>query len=171
MNFYESLGYLVLGSRLRRLSESFLSEINKAYQAAGIEFDASWFPVFYLLLNNGTLSIKELSDTIGVSHPAASQLVANLKNRKLIKTTTSAEDGRRQLVQLTKAGHALLDRILPIWEAMSQAMEELTNSEPECQHLLPAITAVENKFRSVSLSEKINEKLSTLKPAGHGKVL
>jgi len=75
------------------------------------------------------------------------------------------------LVQLTKAGHALLDRILPIWEAMSQAMEELTCNEPECQHLLPAITALENKFRSVSLSEKISEKLSTLKPADHGKVL
>ena len=93
MNFYESLGYLVLGSRLKRLSESFLSEVNKAYQAAGIEFDASWFPVFYLLLNNSTLSIKELSDTIGVSHPAASQLVTNLKGKKLIKTTTSADDG------------------------------------------------------------------------------
>jgi len=171
MNFYESLGYLVLGSRLRRLSESFLSEINKTYQAAGIEFDASWFPVFYLLLNNSTLSIKELSDTIGVSHPAASQLVANLKNKKLIKTTTSSTDGRRQLVQLTKTGHALLDRILPVWEALSQTMEDLTCNEPECQHLLPGITALENKFRSVNLSEKINEKLSTLKPADHGKVL
>ncbi|MBV8391399.1 MAG: MarR family transcriptional regulator [Mucilaginibacter sp.] len=171
MNFYESLGYLVLGSRLRRLSESFLSEINKTYQAAGIEFDASWFPVFYLLLNNGSLSIKELSDTIGVSHPAASQLVANLKNKKLIKTTTSSADGRRQLVQLTKTGHALLERVLPVWEALSLTMEEMTTSEPECLHLLPAITALENKFRSLSLSEKINEKLSTLKPADHGKVL
>jgi DNA-binding MarR family transcriptional regulator len=171
MNFYESLGYLVFGSRLRRLSESFLSEINKTYQAAGIDFDASWFPVFYLLLNNKSLSIRELSDTIGVSHPAASQLVSNLKGKKLIKTTTSADDGRRQLVQLTKAGHALLERILPVWEALSQTMEELTANEPDCQHLLPAITALENKFRSVSLSEKIGEKLSTLKPAEHGKVL
>ena len=49
MNFYEELGYLVLGSRMRRLSEAFLSEINKTYQSAGISFDASWFPVFYLL--------------------------------------------------------------------------------------------------------------------------
>lgn len=171
MNFYESLGYLVFGSRLRRLSEAFLSEINKTYQAAGIEFDASWFPVFYLLLNNGSLSIKELSDATGVSHPAASQLVTNLKSKKLLKTTTCTDDGRRQLVQLTKTGHALLDQILPVWEALSLTMEELTASEPECRHLLPAITALENKFRSVSLSEKIGEKLSTLKPAKHGQVL
>ncbi len=138
MNFYENLGYLVFGSRLRRLSEGFLSEINKTYQAAGIEFDASWFPVFYLLLNNESLSIKELSDTIGVSHPAASQLVANLNSKKLIKTTTCSADGRRQLVQLTKAGHVLLEKILPVWEALSLTMEELVTAEPECQHLLPA---------------------------------
>jgi DNA-binding MarR family transcriptional regulator len=168
MNFYESLGYLVLGSRLRRLSEAFLSEINKTYQAAGIDFDASWFPVFYLLSKNESLSIKELSDATGVSHPAASQLVTNLKSKKLLKTTTSAVDGRRQLVQLTKAGHALLERILPVWEALSLAMEDLVTADPESQHLLLAITALENGFRSVSLSEKIGEKLSTLNPPQHG---
>jgi DNA-binding MarR family transcriptional regulator len=161
MNFYESLGYLVLGSRMRRLSEAFLSEVNRTYQAAGIPFDASWFPVFYLLSKNEHLSIKELSDITGVSHPAASQLVANLKNKKLLKTTTSSDDGRRQQVQLTKAGHALLERILPVWDALQQAMEELAGSDPECAHLLPAITTLENTFRSVSLSEKIKEKLAS----------
>jgi DNA-binding MarR family transcriptional regulator len=168
MNFYESLGHLVLGSRLRRLSEAFLSEINKTYQAAGIEFDASWFPVFYLLSKNGSLSIKELSDITGVSHPAASQLVTNLKSKKLLKTTTCTDDGRRQLVQLTKAGYALLERILPVWEALSLTMEELVTAEPECQRLLPAITALEKTFRSVNLSEKIGQKLSTLQTAAHG---
>jgi DNA-binding MarR family transcriptional regulator len=168
MNFYESLGHLVLGSRLRRLSEAFLSEINKSYQAAGIEFDASWFPVFYLLSKNQSLSIKELSDTTGVSHPAASQLVTNLKSKKLLKTTTCTDDGRRQLVQLTKAGRALLEQILPVWEALSLTMEELVTAEAECQHLLPAIAALENTFRSVNLSEKISQKLSTLQTAEHG---
>jgi DNA-binding MarR family transcriptional regulator len=171
MNFYESLGYLVFGSRLRRLSEAFLSEINKTYQAAGIEFDASWFSVFYLLSENDSLSIKELSDATGVSHPAASQLVTNLKSKKLLKTTTCKDDGRRQLVQFTKAGHALLQQILPVWEALRLTMQELVEAEPECLHLLPAITALENTFRSVNLSDKIGQKISTLKLAEHGQDL
>jgi len=155
MNFYEGLGYLVLGSRLRRLSEAFLSEVNKTYQAAGIQFDASWFPVFYLLSQNDSLSIKELSDAIGVSHPAASQLVTNLKSKKLLKTTTSSEDGRRQQVQLTKAGHALLEQIIPVWEALRLTMEELVNADPESAHILPAISGLERSFRASSLSDKI----------------
>ena len=167
MNFYESLGYLVFGSRLRRLSEAFLSEINKTYQAAGIEFDASWFPVFYLLSQNDSLSIKELSEATGVSHPAASQLVTNLKSKKLIKTTTCADDGRRQLVQLTKAGRALLEQILPVWEALRLTMDELVSGDKECMHLLPAISAIENTFRSVNLSDKIGERLLNQKMVRH----
>ena len=163
MNFYEELGYLVLGSRMRRLSEAFLSEINKTYQSAGISFDASWFPVFYLLSKKESISIKELSDTTGVSHPAASQLVTNLKNKKLLKTTTSSTDGRLQLVQLTKSGRALLEQIMPVWEAIRQTMEDLVHSDTESEHLLAAITAVEKSFRALSLSEKISEKLEEAK--------
>lgn len=85
MNLYQDRGYLVLGSRLRRLSESFLAEINRAYQNAGIDFDASWFPAFYLLSKKNQLSIKELSEQTGVSHPAASQLITNLKTGSLLR--------------------------------------------------------------------------------------
>ncbi len=167
MNFYEGLGYLVLGSRLRRLSEAFLSEVNKTYQAAGIQFDASWFPVFYLLSQNDSLSIKDLSDATGVSHPAASQLVTNLKSKKLLKTTTSSEDGRRQQVQLTKAGHALLEQILPVWEALRLTMEELVASDPESAHILPAISGLERSFRAASLSDKIASNLKEVKHEQH----
>jgi DNA-binding MarR family transcriptional regulator len=168
MNLYQSLGYLVLGSRLRRLSETFLAEINRAYQNEGIDFDASWFPVFYLLSKNDALSIKELSEQIEVSHPAASQLITNLKNRGLVTSATCADDGRRQLVTLTDSGRALLKQILPVWDAISQAMTQLVDTDAVSQQLLPAITAVENTFRSSNLSAVISEKLiANLKPAGH----
>lgn len=168
MNLYQSLGYLVLGSRLRRLSEGFLSEINRAYQNEGIEFEASWFPVFYLLSKNDALSIKELSEQTEVSHPAASQLIANLKNKNLVTSATCTDDGRRQLVTLTGRGRALLGEILPVWDAVVAAMEELTGANPESKALLPAISAMENVFRQNNLSEKIGEKLAIqLKPVAN----
>lgn len=168
MNLYQSLGYLVLGSRLRRLSEAFLAEINRVYQNESIDFDASWFPVFYLLSKNEALSIKELSEQIEVSHPAASQLITNLKNRKLVTSATCADDGRRQLVTLTESGRKLLAQILPMWDAISAAMTELVENDEAAQQLLPAITGLETAFRSVNLAGMINEKLvANLKPANH----
>ena len=167
MNLYQSLGYLVLGSRLRRLSESFLAEINRAYQNEGIDFDASWFPVFYLLSKNGSLSIKELSEQTEVSHPAASQLITNLKNRKLVTSVTSAEDGRKQQVQLTAEGRALLAQITPVWDAITAAMNELVAGGPGCDLVLPAIGSLERAFKSADLAAMIGDKLTIeLKPAG-----
>jgi len=168
MNLYQSLGYLVMGSRLRRLSESFLSEINRAYQNEGIDFDASWFPVFYLLSKNDALSIKKLSEQTEVSHPAASQLIANLKNKNLVTSATCSDDGRRQLVTLTDKGRALLNDILPVWDAIIAAMDELVPIEPDGKKLLPAIGAMENIFKQNSLSDRIGAKLSSqLKPAAN----
>jgi len=168
MNLYQNLGYLVLGSRLRRLSESFLAEINRAYQNEGIDFDASWFPVFYLLSKNESLSIKELSEQTEVSHPAASQLIANLKNKKLVTSATCADDGRRQLVQLTDSGRELLGKILPMWDAILLTMDEVLVDEPGCRELLPAIGALENAFKSANLADRITDKLShELKPAAN----
>jgi len=159
MNLYQSLGYLVLGSRLRRLSEGFLSEINRAYQNEGIDFDASWFPVFYLLSKNDSLSIKELSEQTEVSHPAASQLITNLKNKNLVTSATCADDGRRQLVQLTTEGRELLARILPVWDAILLAMDDLMEEAARCRELLPAISSMENAFKQTSLAERIGNKL------------
>jgi DNA-binding MarR family transcriptional regulator len=168
MNLYQSLGYLVLGSRLRRLSEAFLAEINRAYQNEGIDFDASWFPVFYLLSKNEALSIKELSEQIEVSHPAASQLITNLKNRELVTSATCTDDGRRQLVTLTESGRKLLAQILPMWDAVSTAMTELVENDEAAQQLLLAITRLETAFRSANLAGMISEKLvANLKPANH----
>ena len=168
MNLYQSLGYLVLGSRLRRLSEAFLSEINRAYQNAGIDFDASWFPVFYLLSKNDALSIKELSEQIEVSHPAASQLITNLKKRGLVSTDTCSDDGRRQLVTLTASGRKLLAQIMPVWSAITEAMTQLVEGDETALQLLPAVTALENTFRQTKLADNIVEKLNTnLKPAGN----
>jgi DNA-binding MarR family transcriptional regulator len=161
MNLYQNLGYLVLGSRLRRLSEAFLSEINRAYQNEGIDFDASWFPVFYLLSKNESLSIKELSEQIEVSHPAASQLITGLKNKKLVTSVTSVDDGRKQLVKLTEGGKQLLTQVMPVWEAVNAAMEQLVADEPGCNELLSSITVLENTFKRTNLAGLITDKLKT----------
>ena len=166
MNFYQNLGYLVLGSRFRRLSEAFLSEINCAYQNEGIDFDASWFPVFYLLSKSESLSIKELSEQIEISHPAASQLVSGLKNKNLVITTTCAGDGRRQLVQFTDSGRKLLLKVVPVWDALSIAMQELADREPGFAGILPVITLLENSFRDADLASMITEKLALTVKAG-----
>lgn len=159
MNYYQSLGYLVLGSRLKRLSELFLSEINKSYRAEGLVFETTWFPVFYLLSENNSLSIQELCENIEVTHPAASQLVTNLKSKGLVMTTTSPDDARKQLVQLTTEGNALLQRILPVWDAIRETMEDVAGGGEDSKALLAMLTKLETAFKSADIVKSITEKI------------
>src|SRR4051812_37478399 len=140
MSFYSSLGNLVFGSRLRRLSEYFLMEVNKVYEQSGIAFDASWFPVFYILSKQQNIPLTDIAEQLEVSHSAVSQLITGLKKKGLVKTGPCADDGRRQLVMLSKKGEDLLQQVQPIWKAITLAMSDLTESQ---QQLLDAITKVE----------------------------
>lgn len=155
MNFYQELGPLVLGTRLKRLSDYFLSEINKVYSDRGIPFEASWFGVFYLLDKHESLSIFEISEKLEVSHSAISQLVKTLVKLKHVKLTNSKMDGRRKDITLTEQGVALLIQIKPVWIALDKAMQKrLTNNE-----LLNNLLALENEFLKHDLNHSIKSEL------------
>jgi DNA-binding MarR family transcriptional regulator len=155
MSFYSSLGYLVFGSRLRRLSEYFLMEVNKVYEQSGIAFDASWFPVFYILSKQQNIPLTDIAEQLEVSHSAVSQLVTGLKKKGLVETAPCPDDGRRQLVMLTPKGEALLEEVQPVWSGITLAMKNLTSSV-----LLEAITQVETAVQQEPLSIRI---LSSMK--------
>lgn len=161
MSFYPSLGYLVFGSRLRRLSEYFLMEVNKVYESAGIPFDASWFPVFYVLSQQQPMPMIDIAGQLEVSHSAISQLINNLKKKGLVKTTPCKDDGRRQLVAFTRKGEELLEQIQPVWKAITHAMEKLVASQPESKQVLSAIAQIEQAVQQAPLSERIRQQLSS----------
>ncbi|WP_343667546.1 MarR family winged helix-turn-helix transcriptional regulator [Chitinophaga sp.] len=155
MSFYSSLGFLVFGSRLRRLSEYFLSEVNKVYEQAGIPFEASWFPVFYILGKEQPMPLIDIAAQLEVSHSAISQLVTGLKKKGLVKTAPCPDDGRRQLVMLSKKGEEMLLQIQPIWAAITQAMTDLADENKWSKQVLEAVTAVENSVEAEPLSARI----------------
>jgi len=161
MSFYSSLGFLVFGSRLRRLSEYFLMEVNKVYEQSGIAFDASWFPVFYILSEQQNIPLTDIAEKLEVSHSAVSQLITGLKKKGLVNTAPCSDDGRRQLVMLTKKGEELLQQVQPVWEAITAAMTELTGTQRHSKVLLEAITQVEKAVQQEALSTRIYEKLKT----------
>lgn len=143
MHFYESLGFLVFGSRLRRLSEAFLGDVNRIYDAHQLPFDAAWFPVFYILSRQDSVSIRDIADELAVSHSSISQLVSALQQKGLVKTTTAPDDARRKVVAFTPKGKKLQQQIDPVWKALTQAMEELVAEGRHSKMLLKAIGEVE----------------------------
>ncbi len=160
MDFYASLGPLILGSRLRRASEYYIAEVNKVYQQEGITFDASWFPVFLLLSERSRISLRDIADTLQVSHSAVSQLVGNLKRQQLVETEVSEKDARSQLVKLSVQGNDVLLRITPIWDAISAAFAALVHEEASIAALFEGITAMERACAGRALADRITDRMA-----------
>lgn len=155
MNFYESLGFLVFGSRLRRLSETFLGDVNRIYEAHELKFDAAWFPVFYILSRKESVSIRDIADELVISHSSVSQLVSALQQKGLVKTTTAPDDARRKVVEFTTKGKKLQQQIAPVWTALSKAMEELVNEGRHSKVLLKAIGELEAGMSQQSVFDRV----------------
>lgn len=159
-SIYEDLGFLILGSRLRRMSEYFLAEVNSVYQHLELPFEASWFPLFYLLAHGKELSIRQVADELMTSHSAISQLVTKLKEKGLIKSFADAKDKRVQMITLTTKGAQLKNKLLPIWDGISKSMHVMEASYPEVAHFLPAIAKLEQHFEAQSLSSIIVDEVA-----------
>lgn len=160
MSFYQESGVLFFGSRLRRISENFLADVNLVYKKHQIRFEAAWFPVFYMLSQKESLSIREISTELETSHSAASQLVTKLQEKGLIRALADKEDGRKKKVQLTPKGQKLLHQVIPIWNAMQAAMEELLQESEYSRQLMQAITETEQAFKKASLFDRIETRLN-----------
>jgi len=161
MEVYRDLGFLIFGSRLRRISESYLSEISKVYQSLGIEFEPSWFLIFYLLSEKKTLSIRQISNYMEVSHAAISQLISNLRLKGLVETEKDQIDGRKQLVRLSEEGESLLSTVLPVWKAIELGIEKKFPTLSHGNPLLKQLREFELAFSKKSLSQCVLEELKT----------
>ncbi len=151
MNFYQEVGLLVFGTRLKRLSDYFLGEINKVYADLNIDFEASWFGVFFLLDKHKSLSMYEIAETLEVSHSAISQLTKNLQDKNLLQITPSTDDKRKKIIALTNEGRVLLEKIKPVWVALEQTMTTLMAENDVLKNLFK----IEDGFNELALNERI----------------
>ena len=62
MEHLSELGRLGLGSRMKRFSDYLISEVNTIYKNAGIDFEASCFPLLTLLERYGAMTLRQAEE-------------------------------------------------------------------------------------------------------------
>ena len=127
MDFYTKTGKLALGSRLRRLGQKLLEDGVKIFQLYEVDLDPKWFPIFYSLSQDGTMSITEIASKIGQTHPSVSQMVKEMKKRGVVTMQKSTSDGRVNKVSLTDKGRAIAVKMDIQLIDVKSATEELLN--------------------------------------------
>jgi DNA-binding MarR family transcriptional regulator/predicted GNAT family N-acyltransferase len=153
MDFYQQVGKVALGSRLRRLSDRFLEDAAKVYALYEVPLDAKWFPVFYVLSHQDEASITEIAQSIGHTHPSVSQIAKEMSKRGLVAIAKHQTDARVSVVRLTEAGKALIPNFETQCQDVAQTVEALL---AEAQHdLWRAIEEVEFLLANKSFFERV----------------
>ncbi len=147
MNFYRQLGELIFGTRLKRLSEKYLLDVSKIYKSLDIDFEPSWFPIFYLLNKNGEMSVTELAEELEITHQAISQFVNIFEDRKLIKFLKDSKDKRKRLICFTQKGLTLVNTIKPVWKSLEKSMKRMLEEGANSAYLLHALDELEDAMQ------------------------
>ncbi|MGE6353388.1 MarR family winged helix-turn-helix transcriptional regulator [Flavobacterium sp. NPDC079362] len=151
MNIIDESGILAISTRLQRLSEQLRKDGALFYKSYGIDFEPKWFPVIYTLHHKEVLSVVEIANEIGYTHPSTISLLKELEKQKLIRSKKDKVDERKRLILLTPKGQELILKMKPVWNVMSNVLKEIADNQ---NNLLQAINEAENKIKQQSFLQR-----------------
>ncbi|WP_307449698.1 MULTISPECIES: bifunctional helix-turn-helix transcriptional regulator/GNAT family N-acetyltransferase [Chryseobacterium] len=145
MDFFNKTGKMALGSRLRLLTAKVTEDSSKIYELYKVTFLPKWFPVFFILSEEGPKTITEIAEEIGHSQPSVTQIIKEMTKAGLVENNLLSTDKRRNVAGLTDEGKAIAKRMIEgqcadIEAAIRQIEQEtahnLWEAIAEWEHLL-----------------------------------
>jgi DNA-binding MarR family transcriptional regulator len=146
----KDLGYLTLGTRLKRLGERLQAQSQVLLDRAGLDFPSSYFPLLASLDRLGSLSVGELSEAVGITQPGVTRMLEKLQAEDLVRSAPSAEDGRVRTIALTAKGRQVIAKAKrSVWPMVEAAVADA------CAHptheLLVALATLEEALAAAPL--------------------
>lgn len=154
-----SLGFLCLGSRLKRIGELLQGDTQRLLDCLDVPVQSSQHPFLAALDRLGPLGIGELAQCLGVTQPGVTRSVSQLADLGLVESTQSHDDKRRRIVSLTEKGRRLVEAAKQdVWPRIERAVAELCRdvSGP----LLEQLAAIEDGLAAVPLDRRAQQSRS-----------
>ncbi len=117
---------MAIGSRMRLLADIITSDAADIYRLYNIDIAPKWFPVFYVLAEEGPQSVTEIARQIGYSHVAVSKVVREMVKAGYVSERSDSEDGRRNVIHLAAAGESVKEKIRDQYEDVRSAVDEIS---------------------------------------------
>jgi DNA-binding MarR family transcriptional regulator len=149
----KELGYLTLGTRLKRLGERLQAQTQVLLEQADIDLPASHFPLLAALERLGASSVGELTEALGISQPGVTRLLDKLEAEGFVRSTQLAGDRRVRTIDLTKSGRQLISRSKhAVWPMIEAAVADACVGP--ARPLLALLTALEEALAQAPLSTR-----------------
>jgi DNA-binding MarR family transcriptional regulator len=133
-----------LGTLLRHLIEKLDGAVEQSYAQSGLDYRPRYTPVVRALMASGPSSIRAIARSAGITHSAASQTVAQMMERGLVRFECG-NDARERIVALTQTAKNMIPKLERHWSATNDAARMLDSelSMPLSDLLREAIEALD----------------------------
>jgi DNA-binding MarR family transcriptional regulator len=128
-DFIKKLGYKALDNRLKRISDRMFHDTRKFFKQIDIDVEPSWHLVFKLLRDNTTLTMADIADQLGYSHPSMVVMLKKMAMKGYIFSEKDTIDKRKQNIKLTQKSMGLLPELEKIWDSCENAIYKMLNED------------------------------------------
>jgi DNA-binding MarR family transcriptional regulator len=154
MDFYNQIGKMVIGSRLRLLTDKITIDAGQVYKLYEADLQPKWFPVFHRL-STGDSTITAIASEIGHSHPSVSKIVSEMIKKGMVIEKKDATDKRRTTVGLSAKGKKTAEKIRTLYTDVTNAVEGMLSRSRN--DLWKAIEEWEFLLNEKSLLKRVQE--------------
>jgi DNA-binding MarR family transcriptional regulator len=152
----KSLGYLALGSRLKRLGERLQAQTQSILAESGFTVPASHYPLLATLNANGPMNVSDLACGLDLAQPGVTRMLASLQQDGIVTSKADPLDRRVRIISLTAEGSRVVARArnsaFPrIERAVADACASLEGP------LLAQIDALEEQLQTAPLSARTGQ--------------
>jgi DNA-binding MarR family transcriptional regulator len=151
MSIINELGLLGMASRLQRLADMLRKDAAAIFRKYNSDFNIKWYPVILVVSRQIQVSLSELASELKYTHPSIIQLINEMEDERLVRSSDHKKDGRKRMISLTEKGRRKMEEIKPIVAGFEKVMAEITDTE---NNLLLALEEVERELRKESLFER-----------------
>ncbi|MEY8759120.1 MarR family winged helix-turn-helix transcriptional regulator [Chryseobacterium tongliaoense] len=128
-DFIKELGYKALDSRLKRISERMAQGVKKLYKELDYDIEPNWYLIFMLLKDKEKLSIADIANSLGYSHPSLVITIKKMNSKGYLVVKNDEADKRKQMVSLSAKAIRLMPQFETLWNSCEAAILEVINKD------------------------------------------
>ena len=150
-DFIKELGYRALDNRLKRISDRMSHDTRKFFKQIDLDVEPSWHLVFKLLQENKALTMVEIAEQLGYTHPSMVVMLKKMATKGYIVSEKDANDKRKQNIKLTQKSFNLLPELEQIWNSCENAIYKMLKEDLA---IIKHLDDIETSLKSIPFNER-----------------
>jgi DNA-binding MarR family transcriptional regulator len=159
-DFIKELGYKALDNRLKRISDRMSHDTRKFYKQIDLDVEPSWHLVFKLLKENEKITMVEIAEQLGYTHPSMVVMLKKMKAKGYILSEKDAIDNRKHNIKLTPKSYDLLPKLEQIWMSCEKAIYKMLKEDLS---IIKHLDKIEASLKIIPVNERFYHEYQEIK--------